>query len=354
VNGALIVGTFGFFVVTSKAETAANQRGAGRANRGSSCIESNSLSRRVDFADLHRARHILRHRDDWARQLSDFDLGARQKTARPGSLNQFLAFAEDAAMRWTAQEETGWKALVDKLSHAMKRLNVHLPNIDLIKTTGKEEFDAAYTREDAILLPARLTSLPVNNSRNAYFLLAHELFHILTRSDPHLRDDLYSLLGFRRVKGFEYPPELEERRLSNPDAFEYLHTLAVQSGSGSVNVVPVIQSRLPLDEVIQLPSVFAALDIVLLAVDGRSGKVQRDGNGNLIRYNFGNTNWVPLMLRNSSYIIHPEELLADNFATLMEWRSSGVLPPANPGGFAVNDVNLLVAMQEILAGRCEK
>jgi hypothetical protein len=34
------------------------------------------------------------------------------------------------------------------------------------------------------------------------------------------------------------------------------------------------------------------------------------------------------MLRNSSFIIHPEEVLAGNFATLMEWRSDGVLPPA--------------------------
>jgi hypothetical protein len=61
-----------------------------------------------------------------------------------------------------------------------------------------------------------------------------------------------------------------------------------------------------------------------------------------------------MMSRNSSYIIHPEEVLADNFATLMEWRSDGVLPPANPGGFAVNDVNLLVAIQDVLASGCRK
>jgi hypothetical protein len=42
---------------------------------------------------------------------------------------------------------------------------------------------------------------------------------------------------------------------------------------------------------------------------------------------------VTTLMRNSSFIIHPEEILADNFATLMEWRSDGVLQPANPGGF---------------------
>ena len=30
------------------------------------CIESNSLSRRVDFADVRRARHLLEHTDPWA------------------------------------------------------------------------------------------------------------------------------------------------------------------------------------------------------------------------------------------------------------------------------------------------
>jgi ferredoxin--NADP+ reductase len=78
----------------------------------------------------------------------------------------------------------------------------------------------------------------------------------------------------------------------------------------------------------------------------------RDSNGDLIKFNFGNTNWIPLMLRNSSFIIHPEEILADNFATLMEWRSDGVLPPANPDGFPVNDVDLLTAIDHVLTSGC--
>jgi hypothetical protein len=322
------------------------------AEQNPSCTEVNTLSRRVEFADLQRARHQLGHTDAWARQLSDFDLGVRQKTAGSTILRDFLGFAMNAGVGWTDQEEAAWRPLVEKLSNALKGLNLHVPNIDVVKTTGKEEFDAAYTRERAIMFPQRIASEAPNNPRRAYFLLAHELFHVLSRVDSHLRDELYALLGFKTVKGFEYPPELEGRRVSNPDAFEYLHTLTVQSASGNVDVLPVIQSRLPLNEAIQLPNFLASLDIVLLPVDTSSGEVRRDNNGNLIKYNFGNTNWVPLMQRNSSYIIHPEELLADNFATLMEWRSEGVLPPANPGGVPVNDVNLLIAIQNVLARGC--
>ena len=118
--------------------------------------------------------------------------------------------------------------------------------------------------------------------------------------------------------------------------------------------MPVIQSLLPLNEVIQLPNFFDALDIVLLSVDAGTGEALRDSGGDLIKYNFGNTNWVPLMLRNSPFIIHPEEVLADNFATLMEWRADGILPPANPGGFHDNDVDLITAIEDLLARGCKR
>ena len=204
------------------------------------------------------------------------------------------------------------------------------------------------------MLSGSSTSLPTTDFRLAYFLLAHELFHVLSRTDPLLRDGLYALLGFRTVDGFAYPAELEERRLSNPDSFEYLHTVTVQSGSQSVDVIPVFQSLLPLNGVIQLPNFFDALDIVLLSVDPDTGEALRDGNGDLIKYNFGNTNWIPLMLRNTSFIIQPEEILADNFATLMEWRSDGVLAPANPDGFPANDVDLLTAIEGVLGSGCRR
>ena len=147
-------------------------------------------------------------------------MGASQRTAEPTNLKEFLDFAAGAGRRWTATEEANWKALVDKLSDAMRGLNLHLPNIYLVKTSGEEEFDAAYTRRNVIMLLQSMTSLPTTDSRRAYFLLAHETFHILSRMDSQLRDDLYALLGFETVYGFEYPAELEERRISNPDAFE--------------------------------------------------------------------------------------------------------------------------------------
>lgn len=94
------------------------------------------------------------------------------------------------------------------------------------------------------------------------------------------------------------------------------------------------------------------LDIVLLAVDTGAGDVLRDGNGDLITHSFATTDWPAQMQRNSSYIIHPEELLADNFALLMKWRGEGALPDAIPGGFPVNEMGLLTAIEDMLTAGC--
>jgi hypothetical protein len=316
------------------------------------CLEKQALSTRLDFASRLRGRIILGLPDPWVRQLSAFDRGVRLRTVAPVSSRKFLQFASNAALDWRADEAAEWTVQVDRLSRAIGGLNVRLPPVQFLKTTGAEEFDSAYTRGIAIVIPDRLASLAVADQRQAFFLLAHELFHVLSRFNPAQREALYSLLGFRRVEEFEYPGELEQTRLSNPDAFEYSHALSVQAASGPVHVLPVNQSRLPLADAILLPSIFEALDIALLAVDGDTGAVQRDANGAPIRYHFGNTNWPQLMLRNSSFIIHPEEVLADNFATLMEKRATGVLALANPGGFPNNDPGLLDAIETVLTTGC--
>jgi hypothetical protein len=325
----------------------------GQTSHGASCGAKPTLSERLAFASADRSRKILGHPDEWAHQLSDFDRGARQRTLEPTTRQGFLEFASNAAISWSPDEEAYWSAIADRLSDATAGLDLKIPHIFLVKTTGGEEFDSAYTRHRSIVLPASFTLAA--DERRDFFLLAHELFHVLSRENPAQRHALYALLGFKRLAKFEYPPELEERRLSNPDAHSYDHALSVDTGSGNADVVAVIQSTISLEDLLKLPgadAIFGVLDIVLLAVDRHTGEVLRDDSGSLIKYNFGNTDWVQRMLRNSSYIIDPEELMADNFATLMEWRANGFLASENPSGFPANDINLLVAIENVLRAGC--
>lgn len=56
-------------------------------------------------------------------------------------------------LEWTASEEAYWQGLVDRLSAAMEGLGVQIPHLRLVKTSGLDELNAAYHRNDAIVLP---------------------------------------------------------------------------------------------------------------------------------------------------------------------------------------------------------
>jgi|GEM_PF-231416 len=325
------------------------------------CLTKTTLSERLRFAEVDRAREILGRSDAWARQLSAFDRGVRMKTTEPTNTREFLEFISGEAASWTDDEQLYWKSLIDQLSEALEGMNLNIPDAYMVKTTGLEEFNAVYVRNQAIILPQRRVDI-AGDVRRDFFLLAHELFHLLSLENPSWRDELYALIGFRRFSGFEYPAELEGRRLSNPMyGARHEYALTVQTASGPVDVTPVYQAAVSLEEFITISmghprELFEAIDFVLLPVDTGTRTVLRDDSGNLIIYHFGDTDWIEHMQRNSSYIIHPDELIAENFALLMEWRRSGTLPESVPGGpgegFRVNDIELLTEIEKVLTAGC--
>jgi imidazolonepropionase-like amidohydrolase len=346
------------FATVDQPPTATTTVGSDHAN----CLPDTTLSERLQFAGIDQARDILGSSDAWARQLSVFDRGARQRTLEPTNTRDFLEFVSGAAAAWTDDEMLYWQSLVDQLGKAMEGLNLVLPDAWMVKTTGLEEFNAIYVRNQSIVFPRWRVDLPRDAPRDI-FLLAHELFHMLSSEDPSWRDELYALLGFRRFPGLEFPAELEDRRLSNPMyGARHEYALTVQTDSGPVDVTPVYQAAVPLGEFIAIAegpprAVLEAIDFVLLPVDTCTGTVLRDDRGNPVVYRFEDTDWVDQMQRNTSYIIHPDELLADNFALLMEWRRSGKIPEAVPGGpgkgFRLNDLELLREIEKVLTAGCE-
>jgi len=64
------------------------------------------------------------------------------------------------------------------------------------------------------------------------------------------------------------------------------------------------------------------------------------------------SDWISLMARNTDFIIQAEEVLADNFALVMQWRATGVFPAVIPDGFQVNDPGLLVAIEDRVRRGC--
>lgn len=324
------------------------------------CLEPTTFSERLEFASAERSGKILGHADRWARQLSAFDRAARQRTLEPTTMEELLAFVSGNALSWTSEERAYWSRLVDRLSEAVTGLMLSVPEIFLVKTTGLEEFGFAYARDRAIVLPEGRLEI-AGDERRDLFLLAHEFFHYVSANNPTLRDSLYELLGVWRMDDFTYPPELEDRRVSNPTWYADHVSVRVDTPGGLAEVVPLIRTTIPLEEVIRLPiggppAIARHIELVLVAADPETGRVLRDAAGAPIAYPLDDTDLSDRMARNTSYMIHPQEVIADNFALLMEWRATGVQPDVVPGGpgegFLVNDVPLLQAIERVLTHGC--
>ena len=112
----------------------------------------------------------------------------------------------------------------------------------MIKTTGAEEGNAAYTRATAIVLPKSELGKGQDHLKK---LICHELFHILSRQNPELREKLYAIIGFTKCNEIKLPPELERRKITNPDAPRNDHFIRLQiEGQESLAVPnPSLQRR---------------------------------------------------------------------------------------------------------------
>jgi len=116
----------------------------------------------------------------------------------PTKWQELLDFASQQGVDWAAADEAYWGALADRLSDALGGLNLKVPQTFMVTTTGLEEFNFAYVRNQSVVLPRERASLdgPVaGDERTDFFLLAHEFFHLLSGENPAQRQALYALLG---------------------------------------------------------------------------------------------------------------------------------------------------------------
>ena len=259
------------------------------------------------FASVAEAREVLGQKDDFIRRLSPFDRAARMKTDKPVSEEKFLSFVKANAATWTDAENATIEAAIHALRPALEGLRVVFPKIiTLIKTTGAEEGRAFYTRDTAIMMPEKETGAA--NDELLKKTIAHELFHILSRNNPELREKLYRVIGFASCGEVAFPKELESRKITNPDAPRNDHAIRVQVNGQDVNVVPILFSTTSNYDPVRGGEFFTYLQLAFLSVSKNSTT-----GGQLLEPQ-QLSGFLEQVGRNTDYIIHPEEILAENFA----------------------------------------
>jgi len=267
------------------------------------------------FPSAEDAGGVLGARDEFVQRMSPFDRAARMKTDRTVTEIEYLAFAEAAARDWDDAAKKGVTAAFRGIEPQLSALELPLPKrVLFIATTGKEEGDTAYTRANAIILPERLAG----NSDRLPKTLAHELFHIASRANPRFAEALYATIGFHPCKEPAYPQELAPRKLTNPDAPRNDYCIAVTLEGMQVNVTPILYSRTPVYDTARGGEFFDYLQLGFLVVSPPS-PARVVGLREL-------SGFVEQIGANTQYVIHPEEILADNFALLV----TGETPVRSP------------------------
>ena len=285
---------------------------------------------RIVFASLEEGRRILRTRDGFIRRLSPFDRAARLKTDREVSETEFLKFVAGKVIEWDSADRERVEQAFEQIRPALGEFPLNWPkSVYFVHTTGEEEGGAAYTRGKAVILPrTRLDQSPEKLAG----LVAHELFHVLSRHDREIRDRLYRVIGFERCPEVELPAPLARRRITNPDAPVNAHRIRVQQNGRQFWAVPVLYSSSDRYDPLQGGSFFNYLQFRLLLESAESGRAvptaAADSDPSLVEVKEV-SGFFEQIGRNSSYIIHPEEILAVNFALIVTGESR--IPVAGGG-----------------------
>ena len=277
---------------------------------------------RLRAGTVDEARALLGRSDGFTARMSPADRSFRVKQPVPVTEAALLGFAAAQAQGFTPAElarlDRARAVIETGLTRRGLTLEPFLPaEVLVIKTTGDEEFGMPYTRQNAIVMPAG--SLRQISDDRLPLVLAHELWHVLSRNSPALRAATYAVIGTTAATGFTMPSEVAARYITNPDGPDIAFRVPVQLATGTAWVMALLDFKAPgftadaSDDFMEL----IELRFLELTADG-SGAWQpaRDAAGALITHDPGATPFAPCYGQNTDEIVHPDEVVASSFALL--------------------------------------
>lgn len=288
------------------------------------------LGQQLRFLDAKEGGEFLATPDEYSGRMSDFDLRVMMRTTQNKTVADYLALARSAALTWTEDERRRIAAAYDSIRPELQVLSMPLPEeVLLIKTSGAEEWEAAYTRGLAIILPVGNLD---SNEQGLRRLVAHELFHVFARAFPRTIDRIYPAMGFHPCGSLSLPPEIAARILNNPDTPRNDHCIELTSAAGRVIGMPVLLSPDgKFDPAVKggIGAVLSRMQTGLMVVTpdpaGVAHPVMDNGRPRIIPWKEF-PDLAAKIGRNTGYLIHAEEMLADNFALLVT-RAANVPSP---------------------------
>ena len=219
--------------------------------------------------------------------------------------------AEERALLKTILQQA--YAYCDSLHPQLLPDTVYLAKME----TGALGPSVYFTRERAIFIPQNEL---YEGNRALLPVMLHELFHIISRYQPDLRSELYRLIGYEQLNAsLHFPTPLLRRRLLNPDGIDHRYAVELADSTGQTQLyISVITA----DTAGAYPG-----KRYFDYIDFRLHPLLPTDNGYAVLPEGIKPDAAPgffdQIADNTGYIIHPDEILADNFVLLV-LRHAGV------------------------------
>ncbi|HEY4785242.1 MAG TPA: hypothetical protein VIH57_04305 [Bacteroidales bacterium] len=286
---------------------------------GSNQIESKQwdLKTKIQFASIEKAKKLLTTEDQFTESWSQFDIDSRLHKTNSRK-EDLLKFISDQPLEWTIEEKTKINSVLEAIDKNIIKygFRINFPDeVFFVKTTGQEEGGAdGYTRANYVVLKEKMISRPESELQQ---VIVHELFHILTRSDNNFRKDMYKIIGFEITNEIVYPLNIQDFRITNPDAPQTDSYIVLRKDGKQVDCMMILYSKNKYDG----GNFFKYLNVGFLKLKGPDRKEIDLIEGQPIIYGIKEvSNFFEQVGKNTQYIIHPEEILADNFAFAIDNR----------------------------------
>jgi hypothetical protein len=292
---------------------------------------------RFAFATPAEARAALGAQDDYVRATSTLERPVVMGSAEVMDTARFRAAMEATALEWTEDERRPFAGVLARLGPFLSAMKWKAPaTILMVKASDRLMEGFPHTRGNAIVIQEGVLREMLGRPAMVEFFVVHEAFHVLSRANPGLREELYSAIGFRACGSVALPEALARLRLTNPDAPESRHAISVGWRGRPVEVLPFV--HFTSEKVDPKAGFVTQMQTSWLVVERRQdGCVARDEGATLeelegLRSQVGD---------NTGYLIHPEEILADNFALL--YRET-----VTPGVTRIRSPEILERLRSVL------
>ncbi|WP_118974654.1 hypothetical protein [Taibaiella koreensis] len=264
----------------------------------------------IELLDSAGAAAVNSKSDAYTQSLQPFDLQIRLGKAG-ATEKDYLARAASQVRNWPEMEQQQLKQAFGEVETFLKtnKIKLKLPaTIQLIKTDGKEEFEAeGYTRGNRIILHTSAQQLI------DVHLVAHELFHVYSRFNELKRDKVYAVFGFKKCNRINTAEAMNHKVITNPDCPFIEHYIRVNVDGQPKDLVLQLYSQRDYKEEYNLGDYMNVGLLEVAGTDKTKKPVMKDGAGVLYQID-----QVPGLMEqvsgNTPYILHPEEIAAEHFA----------------------------------------